>query len=211
MDDGFKEKYILAAIRKFFFFLDPKRTGRIYIKDMLTSTILAELYELRQERYSEEDLGQNWFSIQYATSLHQKFTKLDTDKNGLLKKDDLSKYSKGLSTIVIDRIFEEYPTVNGEMNYKGFLEFVLAMDNKKAPEAIQSFIINMFFRSIIQKLEAMEKCGFNVEDIKDEIFDMAKPELPMAITLADLIKCQQGDIIVSMLIDAKAFFDYDQR
>lgn len=40
---------------------------------------------------------------------------------------------------------------------------------------------------------------------------MAKPELPMAITLADLIKCQQGDIIVSMLIDAKAFFDYDQR
>ncbi len=56
------------------------------------------------------------------------------------------------------------------------------MDNKKAPEAIQyfwrildvyhkgaidSFIINMFFRSIIQKLEAMEKCGFNVEDIKD--------------------------------------------
>jgi serine/threonine-protein phosphatase 2A regulatory subunit B'' len=40
---------------------------------------------------------------------------------------------------------------------------------------------------------------------------MAKPQLPMAITLSDLIKCGQGDIIVSMLIDAKAFFDYDQR
>ncbi len=52
MDEAFKEKYIMAATRKFFFFLDPKRTGRIYIKDMLTSTILAELYELRQERYS---------------------------------------------------------------------------------------------------------------------------------------------------------------
>lgn len=50
-----------------------------------------------------------------------------------------------------------------------------------------------------------------MEDIKDEIFDMAKPELPMAITLNDLVKCGQGDIIVSMLIDAKAFFDYDQR
>lgn len=33
----------------------------------------------------------------------------------------------------------------------------------------------------------------------------------MAITLTDLVKCGQGDIIVSMLIDAKAFFDYDQR
>lgn len=40
---------------------------------------------------------------------------------------------------------------------------------------------------------------------------MAKPQLLMAITLNDLIKCGQGDIIVSMLIDAKAFFDYDQR
>ncbi len=40
---------------------------------------------------------------------------------------------------------------------------------------------------------------------------MAKPELSMAITLNDLIKCGQGDTIVAMLIDAKAFFDYDQR
>lgn len=100
------------------------------------------------------------------------------------------------------------------------------MDNKKSPEALQyfwrildvyhkgaidSFIINMFFRSVIQKLEVMDRGGFNVEDIKDEIFDMAKPELPMAITLQDLVKCGQGDIIVSMLIDAKAFYDYDQR
>ena len=77
--------------------------------------------------------------------------------------------------------------------------------------AIDSFIINMFFRAVIQKLEIMDRGGFNVEDIKDEIFDMAKPELPMAITLQDLIKCGQGDIIVAMLIDAKAFYDYDQR
>jgi serine/threonine-protein phosphatase 2A regulatory subunit B'' len=96
----------MAAIRKFFFFLDPKRTGRIYIKDMLTSPILAELYELRQERYSEEDLSQNWFSIQYSTALHNRFLKYDTDKNNFLKKEDLSKFSKGLSSIVIDRIFE---------------------------------------------------------------------------------------------------------
>lgn len=50
-----------------------------------------------------------------------------------------------------------------------------------------------------------------MEDIKDEIFDMAKPENQKAITLNDLIKCGQGDVIVGMMIDAKAFFDYDQR
>ena len=38
---------------------------------------------------------------------------------------------------------------------------------------------------------------------------MAKPKLSHAITLQDLQACGQGDIIVSMLIDAKGFYDYD--
>ncbi len=29
--------YVITAVRKFFFFLDAKRTGKILIKDMLTS------------------------------------------------------------------------------------------------------------------------------------------------------------------------------
>jgi serine/threonine-protein phosphatase 2A regulatory subunit B'' len=40
---------------------------------------------------------------------------------------------------------------------------------------------------------------------------MAKPASPHCITLQDLIKCGVGHIVVSMLIDAKAFYDYDQR
>ena len=35
MDEEFKEKYILGAMKKFTLFLNPK--SRIYIKDMLTS------------------------------------------------------------------------------------------------------------------------------------------------------------------------------
>ena len=47
----------------------------------------------------------------------------------------------------------------------------------------------MFFRPIVQKLESKDKFGFNVEDVKDEIFDMAKPGTPYAITLKDLLAC----------------------
>ena len=49
LQENFYPFYVITAVRKFFFFLDPKKNGRIYIKDMLTSPILAELYELRQE------------------------------------------------------------------------------------------------------------------------------------------------------------------
>ena len=47
--------------------------------------------------------------------------------------------------------------------------------------------------------------------MKDELWDMAKPKVPYAITLEDVLACGVGEVIVSMLIDAKAFYDYDQR
>ena len=110
------------------------------------------------------------------------------------------------------------------MDYKTFLDFVLAMENKKSPQAIQyfwkvldvyhkgaidTFVINMFFRAVISKLESREKFGFKVDDVKDELWDMAKPKLPYCIQLEDLLNCGVGDVIVSMLTDAKAFYDYD--
>ncbi len=60
-------------------------------------------------------------------------------------------------------------------------------------------------------LENRDKSGFKIDDVKDELWDMAKPELEYAIQLKDLQACGVGDVIISMLIDAKAFYDYDQR
>ena len=158
--------------------------------------------------------------------MYDQYLKLDQDKNGMLKKHELMNYSKGLTKFFIDRIFEEYQTFEGEMDYKTFLDFVLAMENKKSPQALQyfwrvldvyhkgaidTFVINMFFRSVITKLETRVQTDYKIDDLKDELWDMAKPAVPMGITLQDLISCGVGDIIVSMLIDAKAFYEYDQR
>ena len=41
INEEIKEYYLLVAQRKFFFFLDPKRTGKIYINDIVTSNILT--------------------------------------------------------------------------------------------------------------------------------------------------------------------------
>jgi serine/threonine-protein phosphatase 2A regulatory subunit B'' len=197
LQENFYPFYVITAVRKFFFFLDPKRTGKILIKDMLTSPILAELYELRQERWNMEDAMQNWFSVQSSLRVYDQYLKLDTDHNGMLRKEELAKYSPGLTKIFIDRVFEEYQTFEGEMDYKTFLDFVLAMENKKTPQAIQyfwkildvynkggidTFVINMFFRNVIEMLENRDKSGFKVDDVKDELWDMIKPEMPKCIT-----------------------------
>jgi hypothetical protein len=69
----------------------------------------------------------------------------------------------------------------------------------------------MFFRAVIDKLSQRLQNDYKVDDLKDELFDMAKPSLPHCIQLEDLVKCGVGDIIIKILIDAKGFYDYDQR
>jgi len=40
--------------------------------------------------------------------VYDQYLKLDADKNGMLKKTELARYSPGLTGIFIDRVFEEF-------------------------------------------------------------------------------------------------------
>merc|ERR1712070_1149321 len=67
LQEEFYPFYVFTAVRKFFFFLDPMKKGRISIQALLTSPILPELFELRQEaKVSDADAATNWFSVQNA-------------------------------------------------------------------------------------------------------------------------------------------------
>merc|ERR1711920_308737 len=134
--------------------------------------ILPELYELRQEQPLEaSEAESNWFSMQSALKVYGAYLELDADQNGMLSKSELSLYGSGMLTdVFIDRVFEEYQTYQDaetgerEMDYKTFLDFVLAMENKNSRPGIQyfwklvdikhcgyldGFVINYFLRAIL--------------------------------------------------------------
>ncbi len=55
----------------------------------------------------------------------------------MLSKEELLRY--GTSTLTpafINRVFEECLTYAGEMDYKTYLDFVLALENRKEPQVI---------------------------------------------------------------------------
>jgi Ca2+-binding EF-hand superfamily protein len=113
-----------------------------------------------------------------------------------------------------------------QMDYKRFLDFVLAMENKKTFEGMKyffrlldinkcgyldSFTLSYFFRDI-QAILADN--GFEVaryEDVRDEIFDMVKPKHPTRITMDDLMACGCGDVVIENLIDINRFWEYEHR
>lgn len=234
LQEEFYPFYVFTAVRKFFFLLDPKRTGRIHIKDLLSSAILPELYELRQEQPMESaEAAQNWFSMQSALKWYGAYLELDVNQNGMLSKNELNRFGSGMLTdVFIDRVFEEYQTYRDaetgerEMDYKTFLDFVLAMENKSTRQAIQyfwklidihhqgvidGFVIDYFFRAIVRLLRSKGVDSASVDDVKDEIFDMVKASRQGQISLEDLVNCRQGGTVLSMLIDAAAFWRYDNR
>uniref|UniRef100_A0A8C4WVT6 Protein phosphatase 2, regulatory subunit B'', gamma n=1 Tax=Eptatretus burgeri TaxID=7764 RepID=A0A8C4WVT6_EPTBU len=207
LEKSFYSFYVCTAVRKFFFFLDPLRTGKIKIQDILACGFLDDLLELRDEDLSKESQDVNWFSAPSALRVYGQYLNLDKDHNGMLSKEELSCYGTGtLTPIFLDRIFQECLTYDGEMDYKTYLDFVLALENKKEPAALQYFF---------KLLDIQNKGCLNVFALncffRDEIFDMVRPKDPLHITLQDLINCRQGDTVVSILIDLNGFWTYENR
>eukprot|EP00794_Sanderia_malayensis_P014188 gene14188-15667_t len=227
LEKSFYSFYVCTAVRKFFFFLDPMHTGKVKIQDILSCSFLDDLLELRDEVLSKDKQDSNWFSASSALRVYGQYLNLDTDHNGMLSKQELKRYGTGtLTNVFLDRVFQECLTYEGEMDYKTYLDFVLALENKKEPQALQylfkildvqnvgylhTFALNYFFRAI---QEEMKKHGHEVVlllDVKDEIFDMIKPVNPFHITLQDLINSGQGDTVVNMLVDVNGFLTYENR
>ena len=129
---GLQEKfypfYVFTAVRKFFFFLDPRRTGKVRVVDVLDSPILAELLDLRgvvstgggeddtadatsnavaNAEQSAPQRSYSWFSARNALRVYSQYLDLDTDHNGMLSESELRAYGFGtLTSVFIGRVFQ---------------------------------------------------------------------------------------------------------
>ena len=173
LDKSFHSFYVCTAVRKFFFFLDPMRTGKIRIADILACSFLDDLLELRDQDLAKDIQEANWFSAPSALRVYGQYLNLDKDHNGMLSRTELLAYGTGtLTSAFVDRVFQECLTYGGEMDYKTYLDFVLALENRKEPQALtyffrildvrqegslNIFVFNYFFRDILKQMEKLNQ------------------------------------------------------
>lgn len=117
---------------------------------------------MRDEDIPKDAQESNWFSAPSALSIYGHYLNLDKDHNGMLSKTELGGYGSGtLTRSFLDRLFAECITYDGEMDYKTYLDFVLALENRQEPQSLQylfrildfdhqgyltSFTLNYFFK-----------------------------------------------------------------
>lgn len=214
--------------------------GKISIASILLSPILTELFELRECELEAFEKS-NWFSSHSTQRIYGQFLNLDKDQNGLLSRTEMSHYNNGtFSDIMLDRLFSECQTYKNEitgeneLDYNGFLDFVLAVENNSTPEGItfffkllvylfanrkdmhyvqylDQFTLLIFIKSVIEKMISVGYDEIGREDLVNEIFDMASPKVPTRITLKDLISSGVGGTIISILSDVRGFWAYENR
>lgn len=93
LEKSFHSFYVCTAVRKFFFFLDPLRKGKIRIRDILACSFLDDLLELRDDEIPKDAQELNWFSAPSTLSVYGHYLNLDKDHNGMLSKAELAGYN----------------------------------------------------------------------------------------------------------------------
>jgi serine/threonine-protein phosphatase 2A regulatory subunit B'' len=176
----------------------------------------------------------NWFLGTQAEKVYNTYLELDADENGTLSEDELYHFggmnpsdSLRLTRTAIRRLLEETVTYSPvELDFKGFLDLVLALRNKATAQSITYFwkIINVdksgrlseqnihyFYKEIFSSLKEHGCDAPDVKNVVVEIFDILACQDPRGPTLKDVIKSGQGHVVMSMLLDVTGFWQYDNR
>jgi Ca2+-binding EF-hand superfamily protein len=132
----------------------------------------------------------NWFSAATAIRVYSQYLDLDQDQNGLLSPLELSRACNGtLSDAFIHRLFQASNTYGGEMDFKAYLDFVLATEYRRTPAAMRYTFraldtkglgylslqdIRFFFSDVSSKMVAAGHESVDAANVSDEIVDMVK-------------------------------------
>ena len=238
VDEAFHPYYIYHAVRKFMFCLNPDNSKKhISITKVLCSDAFREFNEFRFCGNNQEDAelnminatkqNGNWFSCQNALRVYKMYLSLDCDHNGTLSQKEMLQFNQSsLSNLTVQRIFQYKKTWDQEMDYKGFLNFVLAMEHTRNVSSLHYFweildldgngyltplTIHTLFRSVQKKMGIFGLDPINADDVLTEIIDMVHPKDDERITKQDLIDSKMFGTVIDVLTDVKGFWEYDNR
>lgn len=221
IDEDFVPFYAFGATKKIMFHLDPRRSGKVSIVDLVVSAYMRDFLSLAQTPLP----ASNWFSAESALTVYSEYLEMDEDNDGMLSLSDLGKVSHRwiLTEAAISGLFAHHQTFNGSVDYRGYLDLVLALDNPDTYSG-KKYLWNLlssgssmgcrdlrhFLSSTLLSLQDHAGVNYKPSDLCCEFMDMIGVGND-AIEFSHIAGHKAGGNFLKMLIDANAFFQYENR
>lgn len=173
---------------------------------------------------------ENWFSLPIMHRVYKAYCDLDTDGDGLLDVAAMRKYNGGSFTpLVIERVFELFVRggVDGKMDFKTFLHFVIATEHPNADASVRYMwrlvdlhgtgtrididVLRVFCKAIAAALLDNGLMVITADSILAEIVDMINPRHHEFVTLEDVRRSGHGGTVLPVILDFRNFYAYDCR
>lgn len=239
MDDLLLPFYCCTATRRIFWEVDVTHRQSVSLQPLLQSAVF---HQWLQMQVSPDEAARSWFGPSMTRWLYHKFLTLDVRNGGTLDASDVKRYKKGLPTIpddglapevsplsslFVDRYFEVVPMMaNGEMDFRRFVDFVLAVEllpqcarplwlwrvlDVDGSGVLTPMKVNMFFRETHAKVAAIVDSTPAADVVLLELFDLIPTSEPLLITQEDFVGSNQAGLLVAIMIDCLSFWGYENR
>ncbi len=222
LDEDCVPFYAFGATKKFMFHLDPRKSGKVAIEDLVVTPLMRDFMELRHGPLNKS----NWFGAVAAMQVYSQYLELDIENDGMLSKKELSLGSPrwNLTPAAIQRLFEEHLSFGDKLDYRGYLDLVLALENPDTVSAKRYLwkLLNgnnplglkelrFFLSSQIEALSSKMSVSYKLSDLCVEFLDILQVKENARVEFRDVLSHQNGGIFLKMLVDTNAFLNYDNR
>lgn len=225
----FQDKYMETVIIRIFYTLNRSVNGRISLRELKNSPLVDVFKLLDREQDTNNEI--NFFAYEHFYVLYCKFWELDTDRDGMLSKEDLMAYGDGcLTEFIVDRIMGgngkkltgKFP---GMMSYEDFIWFCLSEEDKTTPVAqeywfrcvdidgdgvLSLYELEQVFAEQKERIKQYDP-EISFGDVHCQIIDMLKPKNRDAITLSDIKKSKMSPVFFNILFNLTKFFVVEQK
>jgi Ca2+-binding EF-hand superfamily protein len=153
---------------------------------------------------------------------------LDSDGSGMLTARELCGYGSGSwNRVFVDALLDEVASFKqGAVDYKGYLDFVLAAEGRNTLPGMRyafqaldrghkTFLslqdVAWAFKGISEAMQRTGEEAVPIKHVVTELVDMVGPADPSAITMMDLLACKLGPTFLHCLTDVRGFWLYSNR
>ena len=189
-----------------------------YVKPCVSSISSSAYYN--EGRYEGSCLlPDNWFSTETAFMIYSQFVQLDTNRDGLVKAEDIVEFNDGGLTMAFAQAVERVIGKGQGLNYERFLLFALSLYHLDTSAAKRVYFdildgqnkgyldketVDVFTKEIAEKCSTKEK-KFDHANITQLVFDSIQPRESTKIVVEDFIRMGRGGLVLNIMTDYHAF------